>query len=345
MRRLAILGVFAGLLLVGVGAQAASASTITYHADGNANDVSGTHDGTWSGTAAYTTGFTAALGDQSFAFSGDGNSILMDQSVGAFGTDPATISFEMQTGNASTQQSVMGERLSCDSPPEGWWDIRQGTIGDGSHPGAVLVEFGGNNNYAGVGGTRNIADGGWHSVVAHRDDVGITLTIDGSPDGSVSTAPANVNPSVPFGIDNSPCIHADSTIPLQAHIDEINISRGVTDYSFGGFLAPVNNPPMLNTGKSGKTYPVKWQLRDTSGQYVSALSAVKSINYKAVTCGAFATDPADALETTATGATSLRYDSTANQYVYNWATPGKGCYTLFLTLDSGQVFPAYFNLS
>ena len=53
--------------------------------------------------------------------------------------------------------------------------------------------------------------------------------------------------------------------------------------------------------------------------------------------------PDDAIEVTATGGTSLRFED--RQFVYNWKTPEKaGCYELFVTLADGDVGSARFKL-
>ncbi|MFL5967133.1 MAG: PxKF domain-containing protein [Gaiellaceae bacterium] len=115
-------------------------------------------------------------------------------------------------------------------------------------------------------------------------------------------------------------------------------------YDFVGFLPPVNNPTTVNTGKAGRTYPVKWQLLGPTGASLGTSNLVTDVKFKAVTCGGFSNDPTDALETTATGATTLRFDG--SQWIYNWATPStKGCYSLFVLLNDGSTRTAYFNLS
>ena len=114
-------------------------------------------------------------------------------------------------------------------------------------------------------------------------------------------------------------------------------------YEFVGFLQPIDNPPTVNTGSAGKTYPVKFKLVSPSGASLGDASLIKDTKFKPVACGAFSSDPQDALETVATGGTSLRFDG--SQWIYNWATPSaKGCYVLYVLLSDSSTRQANFQL-
>jgi len=96
--------------------------------------------------------------------------------------------------------------------------------------------------------------------------------------------------------------------------------------------------------KTAKAYPVKWKLTEGGGSPITSLAAIDSITFKPTDCNTFTNDPVGATDALAVGGAHLRFDTVENQYVFNWATPRSGCYTLFLTLHYGQVFPAYFSI-
>jgi hypothetical protein len=122
----------------------------------------------------------------------------------------------------------------------------------------------------------------------------------------------------------------------------------VKPYTLNGFYQPIDMNDTVNTVKNGSTVPVKFEI--FAGSELTSTSAVTSILARPMSCGALTGEPEDPIETLATGGTSLRYDATAGQFIYNWTTPkgasqvGK-CYSLTMTAaDSFSSITAYFKL-
>ncbi len=118
-------------------------------------------------------------------------------------------------------------------------------------------------------------------------------------------------------------------------------------YSFMGFLPPVENLPVMNTAKAGQTIPVKWQLVDGAGSYISDLSVVTGVTFQQVQCSDVSATLTNEVSTTTSGSSGLRYDASTNQFIYTWKTDKSmagNCYLLTLTLYEFNKYEAYFEL-
>jgi hypothetical protein len=120
-------------------------------------------------------------------------------------------------------------------------------------------------------------------------------------------------------------------------------SYTVLAWTLTGFFQPVDMGGVFNTVKNGSTVPLKFRIFAGTTELTDTAS-VKSLTSALINCDA--TAPQDEVETTATGGTALRYDSTGAQFVYNWKTPsGAGkCHRVTMLAQDGSSLMAFFKL-
>jgi hypothetical protein len=125
-----------------------------------------------------------------------------------------------------------------------------------------------------------------------------------------------------------------------------NRSYSVLGWDLKGFYQPVDMG-MTNTAKAGQTVPLKFEMFEkVSGDERTNVSDVKTFTQK-VTCGSF--EPSeDAIEQYSSGGTSLRYDTTGGQFIFNWQTPkaAGSCFKVTMTPNdtSSNAIEAHFKL-
>jgi hypothetical protein len=122
--------------------------------------------------------------------------------------------------------------------------------------------------------------------------------------------------------------------------DPVIVGLDLLNYEFSGFVAPVDNPPVVNEVKAGQGVPVKFDLADGLGL---------DVLFEMPTAMQFPCDggaASDAVETTTSGSSGLQLDPTTGLYTYVWKTDkawANQCRTFEITFDDGAYRRALFS--
>ena len=196
----------------------------------------------------------------------------------------------------------------------------------------------------------DIWDGEWHHVAGTFDGLEVKLYVDKMQVGG--------------GTSTSQEIYYDGTgnlyigaytniswLAFSGAIDEVRIwNVALTEgqlgfiYDFGGILPPFK-PDGSSVFKLGRTIPVKFQLRDDQGDYVT--DAVANIFVKKTKNGGIG-EEIDVISTAAaTSGNLFRYDFSSNQYIFNLSTKlplndgvswSEGTWEIRIELDDGMSY-------
>ncbi len=108
-------------------------------------------------------------------------------------------------------------------------------------------------------------------------------------------------------------------------------------YNFSGFLPPIKTDS-IGIYKLGRTLPIKFQLTDANGNYIS--TATVQLFVAKISDGAVGTDEIPLSTSNADSGNIFRYDITNNQYIYNLSTDtlSTGSWQLKVTPDDGKYY-------
>ncbi|WP_323097567.1 PxKF domain-containing protein [Intrasporangium sp. YIM S08009] len=303
----------------------------------------------------YTDNVNAGTAHASAAWAGD------DNHTGTTGSGSFTIAKATPVVTVTCPNTVVfdGTAHACTASVKG-----VGTELDGVNP--VLAYGPGNVNAGDVTATATFAGGGNYEPASGTG----AFTIDKA--ASAVTIACAAGPFVWTGAAFTPCTAKVSGVAMAdvaltpVYSNNTNVGTATVSASwagdinhrsstnaatftiaawrFGGFYQPVDMGNVLNTVKGGSTVPLKFEIFSGSTELTST-SSVKSFMTKTINCASVTTALTDDIELTTTGGTSLRYDSTAGQFIQNWQTPKTAgvCYQVTMTTQDGSTLSAYFK--
>ena len=121
----------------------------------------------------------------------------------------------------------------------------------------------------------------------------------------------------------------------------VTASFAINTYTLTGFYHPTDAMPAVNTVKGGSTVPLKFNVYVNGEEKTTTTGLVFTVAQTSCSGG-----PEDAIETTVTGGTILRWDATAHQFIQNWQVPKNpvgACYIVRMAAPDGDSLIATFK--
>jgi hypothetical protein len=163
--------------------------------------------------------------------------------------------------------------------------------------------------------------------------------------GSVPVSPTCTASDALSGLDGTCTVSGYSTLvgphtvtatatDKAGNTNSASLTYTVLAWTMLGFYQPTDMAGIVNTVKNGSTVPLKFEIFAGPTELTNTSAVLQPLKATVSNCSGA---PTDDIELVATGATSLRYDTTAGQFFYNWQTPKSAgtCYVVTVAAADG----------